>query len=392
MILASLRGAMIPLVPLLVFPSLARGQGSPQLEVGAETRVTTDDPTGVYVEPTIAVDPSDPSRMVIAAIHLRDPHSDRWQDRQTIAVFSSRDGGRSWPRRELQTLPPAWFAGDPWLAWGAGSDVYLVAVAGESLIEAGALQYTALFRSPDGGLTWPEDPRRPFAAGSFQDHPVLAFSDAGLAIAGTIADGTGEGVYVARCESCVKPGDAGESWDDALRVERFEPGGTHLNLGGAALLPDGSIVVGYYTMVAPRRYWVQRLPQVAGGPKLLRQNILPVGFPPVAAEPGGQRVATAWVEAVDGGWGLRAVTSPDGGRGWSPTLEIGLGDAGAFPMMPAVAVSPGGLVAVTWQQQKPGTECARLFAALADPTGRKFGPAVPVSRVPSCPASATPHK
>lgn len=387
MILECPGGPTIPLVLLLVLPSLARAQGSPLLEVGPETHVTADDPTGVYVEPTIAVDPSDASRMAIAAIHLRDPHSDRWQDRQTIAVFSSRDGGRSWSRRALQMLPAAWFAGDPWLAWGHGSNLYLVAIAGESLTEAGALQYTALFRSADGGWTWPEVPRRPFAVGSFQDHPVLSFSDAGLAVAGTIADGTGEGVYVARCESCAQPLTDGESWKSAVRVERVEPGGRQLNLGGAALLQDGSIVIGYYTMVTPRRYWVQRLPPVTGGPKLLRENILPVGFPPLAAEPGGQRVATAWVEAIDGGWSLRALTSPDGGRRWGLPMEVGLVGADGLPMMPAIAVSRDGLVAITWQEQASGTGCARLFAALADPTGRQFGPAVPVSSVPSCPAS-----
>jgi hypothetical protein len=68
-------------------------------------------------------------------------------------------------------------------------------------------------------------------------------------------------------------------------------------------------------------------------------------------------------------------------------MEVAISDANGFPMMPAVAVSRDGLVAVTWKEQASGTGCASLFAALTDPTGRKFGPPVPVSSVPSCAAS-----
>lgn len=369
------------------WPVSALAQSPGILDVGPVVHVTADDPTGVYVEPIIAVDPLDASRMAIAAIHLRDPHSAAWQDHQTIAVYASRDGGRSWSRRNLEKLPDGWFAGDPWLAWGARSNLYLAAIIGESLTESGALQFTALFRSRDGGWTWPDSPQHPFKPGTNQDHPEVVSLGSDLAIVGTIADGTAEGVYVARCTACSDR--ESRAWSS---TERFVPGGPHINLGGAALLPDGSIVVTYYTMSPPRRYWAQRLSPAAGEPSLIAEDILPVGFPPVASEPGANRIVTVWVERTAAGWGIRSRSSNDGGRRWSPSVDIPVAKEGNLPMLPAIAASPGGYIVTTWQEQESGTDCSQLFAATSPPSTTNvpadFTTAVPISPVPSCSATA----
>lgn len=370
---------------LLVFlcPAPGLAQNSATLDVGSEVHVTADDPTGVYVEPMIAVDPSDSSRMAVAAIHLRDPRADRWQDRQTIAVYASRDGGRSWSRRDLERLPDDWFAGDPWLAWGPGSNLYLTAIVGESLTEAGALQYTALFRSPDGGWTWPDAPQRPFRPGTYQDHPVVLASRADLAVVGTVADGTAEGVYVTRCEACAtdEPG----AWGS---TERLVVGASQINLGGAVLLLHGSIVVSYYTMSTPRHYWTQRMSPAGDAPGLRAEDILPLGFPAAAAEPLGDRVVTVWVESIDAAWRLRTASSDDGGRSWGPAVDIPVSEEGSLPMMPVIAVSPDGYVVATWQEQRPGSDCMRLFASASSASTREFTAARSVSRAASCSATA----
>lgn len=362
-------------LPVLLGAVVAWTQASPTLRVVVESGVT-DDPPGVYVEPTLAVDPEDPDRMVAAAIHLREPRSDDWQDRQTVVVLESADGGRTWRRRPLDGLPTDWAAGDPWLAWGSGSRVYLSAIVAEALTRPGAVQFTGVFTSDDGGTTW-SGPVRPFPGPTMQDHPVVSAADPGLAIAGSIADRTGDGVYIVR-------GDPdGNRFDTARRVE---PGWPQVNLGGAALLDDGAIVISYYTMQPPRRYAVRRIEPdgTPGAETILGDAILPVGFPPVSARANGERVAALWAEGPEPRIKLRLALSDDGGRSWTPGGAIEAGDPPALRTLPALAMAPSGAIAAIWQQFAEGGGCTDLYGAVSTDEGRSFGPTSRLSSEASC--------
>jgi hypothetical protein len=352
--------------------------GAQELSVDFEALVTADDPEGVYVEPQIAVDPADPSRMVVAAIHLREPASDAWQDRQTVAVFASRDGGRSWARRALEKLPDTWVAGDPWLAWGPGSRVYLSAVVAESLTRRGALQFTGVFHSLDGGWTWGDGPERPFPDSARQDHPWIGVVDSTIAVAGSIADRTGEGLHLA----------TGRATDPPLfwSTGRLEPGWPQVNLGGGALMPDGALVMSYYTMVPPRRYAVRRLePGGARGPEaVLAEDFPPLGFPPLARQRGTNRVFAAWAEGPEPSITLRVAVSPDGGRSWAPGGAIAPDTGFSLRTLPALAVARDGTVALVWQALDERGACTRLEGAVSVDGGRTFLPPARVSAAASC--------
>ena len=350
------------------------GQSGPVLEAMIESRVTTV-ASGVYAEPVVAVDPTDPDRMVTAAIELREPHSDAWQDRQTVVVFTTDDGGKSWTPRPVGGLPGTWVAGDPWLAWD-GSRVHLAAIVAESLTRRGAVQFTGVFTSGDGGRTW-RGPERPFPDSTMQDHPVIAVRGAAVVVAGSIADRTGDGVYVART--------SGPTFEPA-DVRRVEPGRAQTNLGGAALLADGAVVVTYYTMRPPRRYAARRLdPTGAAGPEaVLAEDILPVGFPPVAASPGGDRVYTLWAEGPEPAITLRLAVSGDGGASWVPGATIEPAPRERPRTLPALAVSPSGAVAAVWQEFAAAGDCTFLHGAVSTDGGRSFGPPTRLSRQASC--------
>jgi hypothetical protein len=353
----------------------APGQADPVLHAATESRITPD-ASGVYVEPTVAVDPADGDRMVVAAIELREPHSDAWQDRQTVVVFGTEDGGRSWTPRPLTGLPGSWVAGDPWLVWGAGPRVYLSAIVAESLTRRGAIQFTGVFTSEDGGGTW-AGPERPFPDSTMQDHPVIAARAEVVAVAGSIADRTGEGVYVTRSE---------RGGFDRAEARRMEAGATQINLGGAALADDGALVLTYYTMQPPRRYVARRLETVGapGSETLLGEDILPVGFPPVAAAPGGGRVYALWAEGPEPAIALRLAVSADGGATWSPGATVEPAPGGRLRTLPALAVSPSGAVAAVWQEFADDAGCTFLHGAVSTDGGRSFGPPTRLSRQASC--------
>lgn len=352
--------------------------GAQELRVDFESLVTADDPEGVYVEPQIVVDPADPGRMVVAAIHLREPASDAWQDRQTVAVFASRDGGRTWSRRVLEKLPDAWVAGDPWLAWGPGSRVYLSAIVAESLTRRGAVQFTGVFRSRDGGWTWGDAPDRPFPDSTRQDHPWIGVDDSTVAVAGSIADGTGEGLYLAR----------GRVGEPTLfeSTERLEPGWQQVNLGGGASMPDGALVVSYYTMVPPRRYAARRLEWggVRGPETVLAEDFLPLGFPPLARQPGTEEVVAAWAEGPEPAITLKVARSPDGGETWESGGTIAPDADPSLRTLPAFAIAPGGVAALVWQAFDERGSCTRLQGTVTLDGGRTFLPPARVSAEVSC--------
>jgi hypothetical protein len=361
------------------------------VSVGPNVWLSRAQPEMVQVEPVIAVDPSDPRRMVAAAIGLRQPHAADWQDRQTIMLYQSADGGASWTHRPIAALPDSWTAGDPWLAWSSGGTVILSAIAGEAITRRGEPPARArLFWSADAGWSWDRGGETPFRTHSSEDHPVLALGrsaghEVGYVVAThatSAADGIDAVPFLPRGSEPLVP---------------YRPQLSQVNLGGAVVTGDGALVVLYYSMSPPRSLWAARWDPVAGSwtAARIRADILPVGFPSLAVASTGRfagRIYGAWVEGEDQG-DMRVLVgrSDDGGRSWSEPVRAH-GQTGADGRtLPVVAVAPDGAVAVAWQDRRnaDGAECTDLYGAISADGAASFLPEVRISSETACPGDVS---
>lgn len=359
------------------------------LTVGANVWVSRERAELVQVEPILAADPADPNRLVVAAIGLRHPFAPDWQDHQTIVVYQSENGGRSWSHRAVAALPDSWSAGDPWLAWLEDGGLILSAIAGEAITRQGDPPARArLFHSDDGGRTWDSGGRTPFAVNSAEDHPVLAIGYGGsehvLYAVATHATSREEGVDVARI---------GVPSLEATPVTPLRPTLEQVNLGGAVVRPGNELVVSFFSMRPPRSLWSSRRDPITGSwsETRIRESILPVGFPSLAVDPSSVpfagRVYSVWVESEDQVARVLLAWSDDGGATWSAPTQVHADGSRVLRTLPVVAVAPDGAVGVVWQDRRnaEGRECSDLYGAVSTDGGASFIPEVRVSSETVCP-------
>lgn len=148
--------------------AISQTSGSPlaRCTSDAATSLPGDGNIGAEVEPSLAINPDDPSRIAVAW------QQDRWFDGASrgIVVASTRDGGSTW-HTSTETRLSACTGGaadegegyprvtDPWLSFGTDGTLHLVGLAvnldpGASV---GANPESILATtSKDGGLTWNE--------------------------------------------------------------------------------------------------------------------------------------------------------------------------------------------------------------------------------------------
>ena len=106
---------------------------SDTIRIGANVLVSGDLPDVPLAEAHLAVSPTEPGRMLAAAI------VGGYTD---CAVFASNDSGESWSRVEIPRIEGC---GDPWLDFGPDGSAYLALLPPV---------VAAVLRSPDGGRTW----------------------------------------------------------------------------------------------------------------------------------------------------------------------------------------------------------------------------------------------
>src|SRR6202023_369479 len=102
--------------------------------------ISADDPKTRHVESVVAVNPRDPLNLIAASMVFGEASG--------VAVYSSRDGGRSWKRAANGALSRPLFGGgqDPALAFAPDGNAYLATIGHE----------LALWKSSDGGQSWGE--------------------------------------------------------------------------------------------------------------------------------------------------------------------------------------------------------------------------------------------
>jgi hypothetical protein len=334
---------------------------------------------GVEVEPSVAVDPANPSHLVGAW------QQDRWSNGGSngIGTAASFDGGLTWatgvPRFSRCSGARAGGgadyerATDPWVTFAADGTVFLAALVFDATSPRNAMIAS---RSSDGGVTWSE----PAVLRADADPDVLNDKDAAT------ADPTDPGrVYVVwdRLTGQTQrsqPVGTGPTWfarttDGVWEPARaiFDPGTDAQTIGSViVVLPDGALVNVFdlitHTSSTTPDYMVAAIRSVDHGltwsaPALLGR-LRSVGvedpdhhvfvrtgasLPQAAVDRASGAIYVAWqnlpdAAAVDA---ITLVRSVDGGVSWSaPVVVNGAHDAAAFT--PSLAVAADGTVGVTY--------------------------------------------
>src|SRR5262249_8214011 len=125
------------LATISLFVSTAAFAGSaPTVTVLSSRPVSTDDRAARHVETALAIDPTDPRRLVAASIVFG--------SKSGVAVYSTPDGGDIWQRATTATGADLFPGIDPALTFDDRGRAFLVTMA----------HTTAVWRSDDGGLRW----------------------------------------------------------------------------------------------------------------------------------------------------------------------------------------------------------------------------------------------
>lgn len=344
-----------------------------------------------HVEPHLAVDPTDSSRLVGAAMTL--PVEG---EGFVIRVYRSDDQGASWtagPVRTGATGPgtsgPTGAEGDdPWLAFGPDGTLYLVHLPG------------LVWRSPDRGRTWQAPAVLPQGDGEHFDAPKLAVDRSGGPAEGRVyvaATQTtrSEGEGSRRDLAVLRSSDGGDSFDPPRRIQVNDFANKN---GEVAVLPDGTVLALWHELfhqgqpVDSPRLWSVRSRN--GGRSFSIPSLVTPGFlslsPAIAVDRSagsyGGRTYAVWL-GLGGDRNHYVAHSDDAGATWSEPLSLtGRSDTTVHPTPVAAAVGPRGTLGVLWAENLTamGEDCFEMrFAASPDGGGSFSEPAV-VADEPSC--------
>lgn len=285
----------------------------------ANSRVSSG-PFSGYSEPHLAVDPTDPDRLLGAAKRFTDTTRYRFR----VGTFASADGGRTWTEGgDLRGAAAYEVTSDPVVAFGPDGAAYLVVVGVHAVDASNAPPWAILlYRSDDGGRTFAAPTTVDLGAGN--DKPWLAVDHSSGPTRGT--------VYVGWTRRCVaffgRSGDGGRSFSPAIRVQNGGPG-VQLAVG-----PGGTLF--FLVPVSGRRGGGEG--EVDGGAGC-------------GSDRGGE-VRLDLVVSGDGGASFAPPRPVIRARAMPSTLD---GDFRAGTL-PALAVAPDdGALLVAWNDPRDGT-------------------------------------
>jgi hypothetical protein len=330
---------------------------------------------GLEVEPSVAVDPANPSHLIGVW------QQDRWSNGGSngIGAATSFDGGRTWTTSNPpfsrcaggDTLGRGYErASDPWVTFAADGTAFQIVLVFDATTARNAMVAS---RSVDGGFTW----SGPTVLRADDDPDVLNDKDA------ITADPVDPGrVYAVwdRVTGLTQPIGTGPTWftrttDGAWEAARliFDPGIDAQTIGNLiVVLPDGTLVDVFdlvtsesssspvdtlavirstdkgLTWSAP----ISISPMDAAGVQDPNNRLFVrsgTALPSIAVDIASGALYIVWEGVLPGKTldGVALVASRDGGLTWSaPVLINGAPDVAAFT--PTVAVAPDGTVGVTY--------------------------------------------
>ena len=342
--------------------------------------ISTDEPGADHVESWLAVNPRDSRNLIAASMVLGGP--------SVVAVYSSRDGGKTWARATHGSKKNPVFDGlDPAATFDSDGTAYFLS-AGDSL---------SVWKSSDGGRTWGEGVIVP---GRAWDRPFLAVAPSGpersarFHVAGKLP---------------IKV--FGHVAEDVIGVSTSEDGGASFRfprlilpapekellnvVGDLAIASDGALVLalqlfppqdlrapllgGWYSTIRSTdggRTFSE--PRRAAGLRVYGhgwegKSLLGLGGGRLAADtsrsPTRGRLYLAWLDVVDGFFQVMAAASADGGITWSAPVRVNDNRSPSDASNPAIAVNDEGVVGITWNDRRADESgrCFQVsFAASAD--------------------------
>jgi hypothetical protein len=385
--------------------SMTPAQTVSSIVAGNNILVSGDAPARPHVEPCIAANPADPNHLVAASIAFTRP--DAWF---TVAVFTSFDGGLHWRRSNLEGLTDFNFAGDAWTAFGPKGITYISCIA-----SAKSTASILVFRSHDGGYSWSNPVMVPFGGGGPFDRCSIVADTSNSKFSGyvyvlasqSLKTETGRSVTPAVVSRST---DGGKTFSNPVRIL---PNNLDGNVGNAAVLSDGTLVVTFFDyastgrdkirMLKQRRLWVAASKD--GGltfstPRFVAEFADP--DPATRPRSGPNRMLAAnrssgtnrdrlyivWTDFESGGTDIKVSYSTNEGETWSEPLAVNDSHAkGIDNATPAIAVNRSGVVGVAWYDRRndASNKCFEIFFTASLDGGLSFLPNARVSTVKSCP-------
>ncbi len=379
-------GTVLVFVVALVTPSGSASPAAAQtVELGvSDEQLLAAEPGVAIVEPHLAVNPADSAHFVVAAMVITEPDFSMI-DCTIVSAFPD----------ELVTRHDLGLeqCGDPWVVFNTAGEPLVSVLTNEGNI--------AIYRSPDGGRTWPSEPLMIDGA---HDHPMMTVDGESGTI--YVVSGQSQRSAAGRLRSYVS---VGRSVDGGRSFRQMSTTSVS-NMSYEAMTPvavsDSRLFVPLQDhhrsdgeRVRMRRAWL--LESDDGGrtmsaPRLINEGCNrsgPVGWPSMAgvptrspANPGSYRLV--WVCEQEGHDGIALFRSDDWGESWVGPTRVDEDRDGAWTKIPTIAVAPGGTVAVAWFDRSPGEECHAVRLAASTDAARTFGAPIAISSAQSCPVDS----
>lgn len=405
------RGRFLPIpIVSMMLSGLMHAQSIRVDPPGLVARATGDHP---FDEPQLVIDQHDPNHWV--GIVIVRGSASKFPDvlaDQRCAAFVSFDAGKAWTRHDFQVTACV----DPWVVLTDDGQAVASMMGTSPAIPNQSQDGLLLFRSSDGGRTWPNTP---VGLGSFHDHPVMAIDLHSSAHHNWVyvsshrgtrgEDGERRsGPWIARSR------DGGKSFDDPVTVI---PNNVHNFTEMPVVLSDGTLVVSFvdaqYSTDQPnrvsaferRRAWVIR--STDGG----RTFSIPLFVNDACGPPPAFRLSAMVADAssssfrdrlyfacrAKGGGAIVVNHSADRGERWSTPLALhaAAGESAAEERIPGLATNTDGTVAVAWidGRSADGHRCEQsVYVTASVDGGQSFPPAVRVSSAPPCEIQTRPRE
>lgn len=359
--------------------------------------VNHDAPDLPHVEPYVTARPGHANELLAGAI-LASPVRDEgpW----TCGIFRTINGGTSWDRHTLRMHRCI----DPWLAFTEDGGALF---AGIEILEDGegsSRLHLVLYRSPDGGVSWPDPPLR---LGRGYDHELIAVDRTGGPAHGTVylvaqrtlpdsTGGSGQHIVLLRSE------DHGRSFQPRAELR---PSALPLRPTGLEILSTGELVITIHDRLpdereerGARRAW--SVVSDDGGrtfsePRFVTEACGPsdgfAGYPFLAVDASRSQFRDRLYHACirSGFDGIALAVSDDGGRSWSDPMRVDtpLESGPSHLRTPMLAVDDQGVVGVAWYDRRmdPARACQDTYFTAAVNGGRTFAEPVRISTERSCP-------
>src|SRR5579859_3772720 len=355
-----------------IFLVLLQAQDHPSMEVGEDRLLSGGGPALPLAESQLSTSPNNPNQLLAVVIQF-----DSNGNPGTCISWASFDGGQHWLRRAL----PLQGCFDPWgVILQDGSA--LVVMGGHV---PGRDDNLFLFRSSDGGRTWPDSP---LGLGAHHDHPMV------IAQGNQVYVASGGGVH-----------NSFNQHRDSVSVAHSQDGGRTFgpptdviasNLGyqaeGPVVLSDGTFVVGFHDyrwqhgdkwLVRPRSWLIRSSDEgrTFSEPLLISESCESRGGWPSMAVDGKDRLF--WLCIADKFNGVLVQRSDDRGESWSEPQRLNHSQT-ARSFTPSIAVNKDGVIGVSWYEIHD-KNCFDVYFTASVDSGKTFLPEVRVSRATSCP-------